>query len=97
MRTDQMPGGGERHFSAFEVTASDIDHMGHVNNTVYLRWIQDAVTAFWEQHGIHKNQALVLVNYGTATGTEILEVAQNIQKTILEQFGISIEAEVNII
>ena len=47
--------------------------------------------------GIHKNQALVLVNYGTATGTEILEVAQNIQKTILEQFGISIEAEVNII
>lgn len=45
-----MPGGGERHFSAFEVTASDIDHMGHVNNTVYLRWIQDAVTAFWKQH-----------------------------------------------
>ncbi|MVO09226.1 UDP-N-acetylmuramate dehydrogenase [Flavobacterium sp. TP390] len=47
--------------------------------------------------GIHKNQALVLVNYGTATGAEILAVAQNIQKTILEQFGISIEAEVNII
>ena len=47
--------------------------------------------------GIHKNQALVLVNYGTATGAEILAVSQNIQKTILEQFGISIEAEVNII
>jgi len=47
--------------------------------------------------GIHKNQALVLVNYGNATGQEILEVSKNIQKTILETYGISIEAEVNII
>jgi UDP-N-acetylmuramate dehydrogenase len=47
--------------------------------------------------GIHKNQALVLVNYGNATGQEILEVSKNIQQTILEQFGIAIEAEVNII
>ncbi len=47
--------------------------------------------------GIHKNQALVLVNYGNATGAEILAVAQNIQQTILEKFGIQIEAEVNVI
>lgn len=47
--------------------------------------------------GVHKNQALVLVNYGNATGKEILELSQNIQKTILENFGIKIEAEVNII
>ncbi len=47
--------------------------------------------------GIHKNQALVLVNYGNATGTEIVEVSKNIQKTILELFDIQIEAEVNII
>ena len=47
--------------------------------------------------GIHKNQALVLVNYGQATGQEILDVAQKIQATVLETFGISIEAEVNII
>ncbi|MGV7105469.1 UDP-N-acetylmuramate dehydrogenase [Flavobacterium sp. U410] len=47
--------------------------------------------------GIHKNQALVLVNYGNATGQEILEVSKNIQQTIFEQFGIAIEAEVNII
>ena len=25
------------------VAAADIDHMGHVNNAVYLRWVQDAV------------------------------------------------------
>jgi UDP-N-acetylmuramate dehydrogenase len=47
--------------------------------------------------GIHKNQALVLVNYGHATGQEILEMAHNIQETILKTYGIQIEAEVNII
>jgi acyl-CoA thioester hydrolase len=26
----------------------DIDHMGHVNNSVYLKWVQDAVVRFWE-------------------------------------------------
>ncbi|EKT3964802.1 UDP-N-acetylmuramate dehydrogenase [Flavobacterium psychrophilum] len=47
--------------------------------------------------GIHKNQALVLVNYGNATGQEILNVSEDIQKTVFEMFGISIEAEVNVI
>ena len=47
--------------------------------------------------GIHTKQALVLVNYGNATGNEIWAVAQNIQKTIFEKYGISIEAEVNVI
>jgi UDP-N-acetylmuramate dehydrogenase len=47
--------------------------------------------------GIHKNQALVLVNYGNATGQEILDVSKDIQKTIYEKFGIQIEAEVNVI
>ena len=47
--------------------------------------------------GIHKNQALVLVNYGNATGQEILNVSKDIQATVLKEFGIAIEAEVNII
>ena len=47
--------------------------------------------------GIHINQALVLVNYGNATGQEILNVSKNIQETIFKTFGISIEAEVNVI
>jgi len=47
--------------------------------------------------GIHKNQALVLVNYGNATGQEILNVSKNIQETIFKTFGIRIEAEVNVI
>ena len=47
--------------------------------------------------GIHKNQALVLVNYGSATGQEILNVSKTIQETIFKTFGIHIEAEVNVI
>ncbi|MEZ7503768.1 UDP-N-acetylmuramate dehydrogenase [Flavobacterium sp. Arc2] len=47
--------------------------------------------------GIHKNQALVLVNYGKATGQEILNVSKHIQETIFTTFGIHIEAEVNVI
>ena len=38
--------------------------------------------------GIHKNQALVLVNYGNATGQEILAVWKDVQKNIDEKFGI---------
>ncbi|HQF47507.1 MAG TPA: UDP-N-acetylmuramate dehydrogenase [Flavobacterium alvei] len=47
--------------------------------------------------GVHKNQALVLVNYGNATGQEILDVSKTIQETIFKTFGIHIEAEVNVI
>ena len=47
--------------------------------------------------GVHKNQALVLVNYGNATGQEILAVSKNIQNTVFKTFGIRIEAEVNVI
>lgn len=48
-------------------------------------------------YGVHKNQALVLVNYGGAKGGDILKLAHLIQKTIKQIFDISIETEVNII
>lgn len=49
------------------------------------------------QYGVHKKQALVLVNYGGANGSDILELSKLIQKTIKRLFNISIEAEVNIL
>ena len=47
--------------------------------------------------GVHTNQALVLVNYGQATGSEMLELATAIQSSIKAKFGIVLEMEVNVI
>jgi UDP-N-acetylmuramate dehydrogenase len=50
-----------------------------------------------KDYGVHVNQALVLVNYGNATGKEILEFSLSIQKAIKFIFNIDLELEVNII
>ncbi len=56
----------------------------------------------WKGHrekdaGVHQNQALVLVNYGNATGREIHLLAQNIMEDVYARFGIQLEPEVNLI
>jgi UDP-N-acetylmuramate dehydrogenase len=47
--------------------------------------------------GCHAKQALVLVNYGNASGNNILSLSREIQANILEKFNIMIQAEVNLI
>ena len=47
--------------------------------------------------GIHKNQALVLVNYGNACGNEIFELSVAIIDSVTNKFNIILEREVNII
>ena len=47
--------------------------------------------------GVHKNHALVLVNYGNASGLEIINLAKEIQQKIKAKYGIRIEPEVNIL
>jgi len=46
--------------------------------------------------GVHTEQALVLVNYGKATGKEILSVAHYVKDQVFEKFGVALEFEVNI-
>jgi UDP-N-acetylmuramate dehydrogenase len=47
--------------------------------------------------GVHKLQALVLVNYGNAKGNEIFDLSQKIMDSVKEKYGVELEREVNII
>ena len=47
--------------------------------------------------GVYDKQALVLVNHGQATGTEVVALCRQIQQDVLNKFGVEIEPEVNIV
>ena len=47
--------------------------------------------------GVHEKQALVLVNYGGAKGAELQKLSEEIQASVLEKYGIELEAEVNFV
>lgn len=47
--------------------------------------------------GVHSKQALVLVNLGGATGSDIIELMRRVQADVKERFGISIVPEVNVV
>tara|TARA_R110000824_G_scaffold288508_3_gene476710 strand:- start:30550 stop:31563 length:1014 start_codon:yes stop_codon:yes gene_type:complete len=47
--------------------------------------------------GVHKDHALVLVNYGQASGAELFNLSERIQASVAEKFGIELQAEVRII
>ncbi|MCB0655307.1 MAG: UDP-N-acetylmuramate dehydrogenase [Saprospiraceae bacterium] len=63
-------------------------------------WLIDQLG--WKGHrqgdaGVHHRHALVLVNYGTATGQQLIELSSSIRHSVHERFGIVLETEVNIV
>ncbi len=92
----------KRQFDTIYVNFPQMPHYHLPNNMVKVPagWLIEQAGFKGKRFGdagIHKNQALVLVNYGNASGLEILAVARDIQNTVLKKYGIAIEAEVNII
>ncbi|MFT7612967.1 MAG: UDP-N-acetylmuramate dehydrogenase [Parvicellaceae bacterium] len=80
----------------------DIAHYpsGSDHTKVAAGWLIDQ--AGWKgytdgEFGVHKNQALVLVNYGSATGSQIFDLSTEILTSIKTKYGIELEREVNII
>ncbi len=47
--------------------------------------------------GVHADHALVLVNHGEARGKDIVRLAQRIQQSVQEKFGVNLEPEVRIV
>lgn len=49
MNESALPPAHSPHVHALAVAPGDIDFMGHVNNSVYLTWVQEAVIAYWRR------------------------------------------------
>ena len=50
-----------------------------------------------ERVGVYRNQALVVVNLGGATGKDVMDFATQVQESVKEKFGVEIFPEVNVI
>lgn len=92
----------ETHFQKLQSNFPEIPHYRISSDDIKIPagWLIEKAGfkgKTFTDYGVHKKQALVLVNYGDAKGSDILALAKLIQKTIKIIFEIEIETEVNII
>lgn len=92
----------ESEFKQIQSVFPDTVHFCLPNSTVKLAagWLIEQCG--WKgkkvgETGTWKNQALVLVNYGNATGTEVYDLSTRIIEDVKSKFGVALEREVNII
>jgi UDP-N-acetylmuramate dehydrogenase len=92
-------------YSKFEVLQNQFPQIQHYKiseNAVKIPagWLIDTAGfkgKTFGDFGVHTKQALVLVNYGGASGKDILNLSQQIQKAVKYIFDIDLETEVNIL
>ncbi|MFM6977085.1 MAG: UDP-N-acetylmuramate dehydrogenase [Sphingobacteriaceae bacterium] len=89
-------------FIQLQSSFPDIVHYPMPNNQIKLAagWLIEQCGWKGKNHGhtgTWKNQALVLVNHGQATGKEVFDFSSLIIDSVFERFGVSLEREVNII
>lgn len=89
------------HFNKLKESFPEIAHYILPNGEVKIAagWLIDFLG--WkgkriDDYGVHKNQALVLVNYGETDGNDIYNLSSEIMKSVKDKFQISLEREVNI-
>jgi len=92
----------KQQFKKLQMTYPDMPHYIITETTIKVPagWLVEQCGFKGKRFGdagVHKNQALVLVNYGNATGKEIWQLAQKIRKSVFEKYNIELEAEVNVI
>lgn len=92
----------ENHFKRLQEEFPGI--VGYPTNTARIKiaagWLIEQCG--WKGYrkgdaGCHQQQALVLVNYGNATGADIFKLSNEIIESVLQKFGVRLEREVNII
>ncbi|NOQ72113.1 MAG: UDP-N-acetylmuramate dehydrogenase [Crocinitomix sp.] len=93
---------GKAQFDALKAKFPTIANYPIDENHIKLAagWLID--NAGWkgkriDNYGVHKNQALVLVNYGGAKGRDIYNLSEAILESISATYGVDLEREVNII
>jgi UDP-N-acetylmuramate dehydrogenase len=92
----------KQHFHDLQIKYPHIPHyyVSETEEKVPAAWLIDQCGWKGKQIGnaaVHDKQALVLVNKGGAMGTEIVFLAEQIQISVKEKFGVELKPEVNYI